>query len=162
MKKWVLFLGTVLIVQLAMAQTNNEPPYKRFPTVPPLQLEMLDSTSFTKANVKKQPLIIMFFSPTCDHCQHQIEEMTESMDKFGNTQIILATYQPADEVKKFYDQYQLAKYPNIKIGRDSKYLLPPFYNIRSLPYLALYNKKGDLITTYEGNVKVSKLLQALK
>ncbi|HVK49265.1 MAG TPA: thioredoxin domain-containing protein [Pseudobacter sp.] len=163
MKKWVLFLSTVLMVHLAMAQTpSNEPPYKRFPTVPPLQLEMMDSSSFTKANVKKQPLIIMFFSPTCDHCQHQIQEMTESMDKFGNTQIILATYQPADEVKKFYDQYQLAKYPNIKIGRDTKYLLPPFYNIRSLPYLALYNKKGDLITTYEGNVKVSKLLQALK
>lgn len=163
MKKWVLFLCSVLLVQLAIAQTTpTEPPYKRFPTIPPLQLQLLDSSSLTKNDVKKQPLILMFFSPSCDHCQHQIEDMIASMDKLSHAQIILATYQPVEEVKEFYDKYHLEKYPNIRIGRDTKYILPPFYNIRSLPYLAVYDKKGALVTTFEGNVKVPKLAQALK
>lgn len=162
MKQWVLLLCTTLLTSMALAQTPNEPPYKRFPSVPPLQLLMKDSSIFTKDKVKKQPLIIMYFSPGCDHCQHQMEDLIKDMSKFKGTQIILATYQPFEEIDEFYKKYQLSKYPNITIGRDSKYLLPPFYNIRSLPYLALYNKKGDLLTTYEGNVKVAKLVQAFK
>jgi thiol-disulfide isomerase/thioredoxin len=163
MKKWVLVLSSVLLATIMMAQTPvNEPPYKRFPNVPPLQLLMKDSSTFTKDQLKKQPLIIMYFSPSCDHCQHQMEDMIRDMEKLNGTQIVLATYQPFEEIDDFSKQFQLSKYPNIKVGRDNKYLLPPFYNIRSLPYLALYNKKGDLLTTFEGNVKVSKLLQAFK
>ena len=163
MKKWVLFLCSVLVISMAMAQNPaSEPPYKRFPTVPPLQLLMKDSSTLTKEQVKKNQLIIMYFSPTCDHCQHQMEDMIASMDKLSHTQIIMATYNPFEEIDEFVKKYELNKYPNIRIGRDSKYLLPPFYNIRSLPYLALYNKKGDLLTTFEGNVKVAKLLQAFK
>lgn len=163
MKKWVLFLCSVLAISMAMAQNPaSEPPYKRFPTVPPLQLLLKDSSTITKDQVKKNQLIIMYFSPTCDHCQHQMEDMIASMDKLSHTQIIMATYNPFEEIDEFVKKYELNKYPNIRIGRDSKYLLPPFYNIRSLPYLALYNKKGDLLTTFEGNVKVAKLLQAFK
>ncbi len=162
MKKWVLVLCSVLMTTIMMAQVPNEPPYKRFPTVPPIQLLMKDSSTLTKDQLKKQPLIIMFFSPTCDHCQHQMEDLIKDMDKFSGTQIVLATYQPFEEIDEFYNKYQLSKYPNIKVGRDSKYLLPPFFNIRSLPYLALYNKKGDLLTTFEGNVKTPKLVQAFK
>jgi hypothetical protein len=32
--------------------------------------------------------------------------------------------------------------------------------MQSLPYLALYDKKGQLITTFEGNQKVNKILKA--
>ncbi|NML20973.1 redoxin domain-containing protein [Pseudoflavitalea sp. G-6-1-2] len=164
MKRWVLFLSSVLLMQWAAAQNiqKPEPPYKRFPSVPPIQLQQLDSSMLTKDKLKKQPLILMFFSPTCDHCQHQIEEMVKNMDKLSQYQIVLASYSPKEEMEDFYKDYKLANYSNIKMGRDIKYLLPPFYDIRNLPYLALYNKKGDLITTFEGNVKVAKLLEALK
>ena len=164
MKKWVLFLSSVLLIQWAVAQNGQkpEPPYKRFPTVPPIQLLQQDSTTLTKDKLKKQPLILMFFSPTCDHCQHQMEDMIKNMDKLSHYQIVLASYSPMEEMTEFYKNYKLSNYPNIKMGRDNRYLLPPFYDIRSLPYLALYNKKGDLVTTFEGNAKVSKLTDALK
>jgi hypothetical protein len=31
-----------------------------------------------------------------------------------------------------------------------------------LPYQALYDAKGNLVTTYEGNVKIDTVLNALK
>jgi len=46
------------------------------------------------------------------------------------------------------------------LGRDEKFTLPPFYKIKNLPYLALYDKKGNLITTFEGTQKVDTILQA--
>lgn len=82
------------------------------------------------------------------------------MNDLKKYQIILATYQPQEEMIAFNQEYQLAKYPNIKMGRDNKFVLPPFYSIRNLPYLALYDKKGNLIKTFEGNIKIDTLLQA--
>ena len=54
----------------------------------------------------------------------------------------------------------MAEHPNSKMGRDEKFFLPPFYKIRNLPYLALYDKKGNLITTFEGTQKIDTILAA--
>lgn len=72
----------------------------------------------------------------------------------------MATYQPLEQLQQFYSEYNLSRYNNIQVGRDTKFLLPPFYRIKNLPFLALYDKKGKLITTYEGNVKVETILKA--
>jgi hypothetical protein len=74
----------------------------------------------------------------------------------------MATYQPMEELKDFVKEYELEKYPNFRMGRDEKFMLPPFYAMKSLPYLALYNKKGNLITTFEGTTRIEKVLEAFK
>jgi len=61
---------------------------------------------------------------------------------------------------ELYNAHNIAGYTNIKMGRDTKFFLPPFFKIKSLPFQALYDKKGELITTFEGNVEVTKVLKA--
>jgi thioredoxin-related protein len=102
----------------------------------------------------------MYFSPTCDHCQHQWADMVQHKEELKKIQIIMATYQPFDEMEEFYRKEKIASFPNIKMGRDEKFGLPGFYAMRSLPFQALYDKDGKLITTFEGNVKIEKLLEA--
>ena len=104
--------------------------------------------------------MIMFFSPTCDHCKHQTRDIMESFDKFKDIEIVMATYQPFGEMRDFYKNFNIADHPNIKMGRDEKFMLPVYYKIKNLPFLALYDKKGNLITTFEGNQKVDTLLNA--
>ena len=139
-------------------------PYLRFPTIPPFRLLKLDSTTYlTKDDIKKHHLtIVMFFSPDCDHCKHQTESILADYADFSDIEIVMATYQPFSEMKEFYTSYHLADHPNIKIGRDEKFFLAPFYKIRNLPYLALYDKKGNLITTFEGTQKVENILKAFQ
>jgi len=162
MKKRFLVIVSLLLVLFAEAQQDTAAPYKRFPTVPPISLLQSDSSLLTKDKLKKGPVIVMYFSPSCDHCQHQIKEMMGRIDDFKHVQFVLATYQPFDEMVHFISEYGLDKHANIKVGRDTKFTLPPFYNIKSLPYLALYDKKGNLITTYQGNVGVETLLKAFQ
>jgi thioredoxin-related protein len=140
----------------------DQAPYLRFPTVPPFQILKVDSaTYYTKEDLKKHHrTLIMYFSPECDHCKHQTQDMLESIDKLKEVEIVMATYQPFLEMKQFYNYYRIADHPNIKMGRDEKYVLQPFYRIRNLPYLALYDSKGNLITTFEGNQKMDKILAA--
>lgn len=140
------------------------PPYITNPTIPPFHLLKTDSASFlTKDDLKKnRRTLIMFFSPDCDHCKHQTKAILDSLDKLGNIQIVMATYQPFGEMKDFYKNFRLSDHPNIMIGRDEKYFLVPFFRIRNLPYLALYDKKGNLITTFEGTQYVVNLAKAFQ
>ena len=164
MKKHLLLLIVLTVaIQSLIAQSNNEPPFKRFPTVPPFALLQPDSTTFTKDSMQKgKPVLLMYFSPTCDHCQHQVEDMIRQSDSFKNIQIIMATYSPMNELIDFMNTYALNRFPNLKAGRDTKYMLQPFYKISGLPYQALYDTSGNLITTFEGNVKVDQVLSAFQ
>jgi thioredoxin-related protein len=145
------------------AQKDSLPPFKRNPVVPAFTLLQPDSSLLTRENItKNEASVIMYFSPLCEHCQHQMEDMLKRMEDLRQVQIIMATYQPMNELTDFIAKYELSKYPNIKLGRDTKYMLQPFYKIGGLPYLALYDKNGSLITHFEGNVSVDKLLAAFK
>ena len=163
MKKWIFLFATIITLQGALAQgTNTEPAYKRFPTIPPIDLLQVDSSTLTKENLAKQPTLIMYFSPTCEHCKHQWEDMLQHIEELKKIQIVMVTYQPFEEMEEFYNSQHIASYSNIKLGRDTKFTLPPFYQIQSLPFQALYDKKGKLITTFPGNVKVETMLKAFE
>jgi thioredoxin-related protein len=143
------------------AQQDTTPPYKRYPSFPPVDLLQLNNQPLTKKDIPTgRASLVFYFSPDCDHCQHQVKDMLPRMKEFEKVHILMVTHQPIDMLQKFYSEYNLSRYKNIQVGRDSKFLLPPFYKIRSLPYLALYDKKGRLIRTFEGNVKVDVLLKA--
>lgn len=153
----------MFLAMQAVAQSDITPAYKRFPTLPPMSITTAGGKLIAKGDIKKNtPVIIMYFSPQCDHCQQQTREMTGRMKDLDPVQIVMASYQPIEEITAFSKTYNLDKYPNIIIGRDAQFLLPPFYNIGSLPFLALYDKKGNLISVHEGNLSVDKLIAAIK
>jgi thiol-disulfide isomerase/thioredoxin len=167
MKKWLVLFVVLLCFHSLRAQQSApvpslQPAYLRFPTVPPFKLLEVDSATWlTKDDIKKNhETLIVFFSPDCPHCKHQTEDILAAKNKFNDIEIVMATYQPFGEMKAFYAYYRIGDHPNIKMGRDEKYTLPPFYKMTNLPYLALYDKKGNLITTFEGNQTVGTILDA--
>ena len=155
-----------IFVQLAITTfaQQTEPLYKRFPTLPPLKLLLTDSiTQFTEKELKKDlPVFVILFSPDCDHCKKGTEELIANIDQFKNIQIVMTTIQPFEKMKEFYNNYKLERFKNITVGRDQFYLLPTFYRIKNMPFLAFYNKKGDLINIAEGALPVSKVLEFFK
>ena len=146
-------------------QTDTiQPAYKRFPTLPTLQLLLGDSTTkYTKDNVpKKKAVLLMLFSPDCEHCQHEAEQLVLNKEAFKDIHIILSTTLPIYKMQAFADKYGLTGMKNVVVAKDPYYLLPSFYQIRNLPFMALYNKKGALIRTFEGSVGLDKILQAFE
>lgn len=67
-----------------------------------------------------------------------------------------------NQIKDFEQTYGLSQLPNVVTGKDIYFLIPPFYDVRSLPFMAFYNKKGDLISVFEGSMSVSKVLELFK
>lgn len=165
------YLKTVLVFCFALmglvgfAQIDTlTPPFKKFPTLPPLQLILADSlTKYTKADLpKKKPLLVMLFSPDCEHCGHEAESFASNAEALKKIQIVMVTTYPLYRVKDFAEKYGLDKMKNVVVAKDPHYLLIPFYDVRNFPFLALYNKKGKLIQTLSGAAGVNKLLEAFQ
>jgi thioredoxin-related protein len=158
----IMGLFSLLSVQAQNPVSVTEAPYLKNPGLPPFRLLKADSVHFlTKDDIKKNhKVLLMFFSPECEHCKHQMQDMLADFSRFKDIEIVMATYQPFEEMKSFYNYYRVADHSNILMGRDEKYLLPPYYRMQSLPFMALYDKKGQFITRFEGNQKVDTILHA--
>ncbi|HAO47476.1 MAG TPA: redoxin domain-containing protein [Ferruginibacter sp.] len=163
MKSFVLTVSLLLSAACAWAQTDTSLLYLRFPTVPPFTITRLpDSTRFSKEDLaRKKPVIIMLFSPDCDHCQHTTRELVAKISLFKKAQIIMASPLEYSYLRKFYEDYHIASCPNITMGRDPAYMLGTFYRIRSYPAIFVYDKKGRFVQSFDGSVPLEKIAEIL-
>ncbi len=162
MKKFFLLLSLLSVLQLVNAQSDStKAPYLRFPNFPPVKLLLPDSASyFTKNDLpKKSAVMMILFNPQCEHCQQETEAITKNIDKFKGIKIIMATFMPFDSMMAFREKYKLAEYDNIIVAQDKSYFLPTFYMIHNLPFHAFYNKKKELISVFEGSMKIETALK---
>ncbi len=162
MKKSVLLLIGFIFTTSIIAQTDSlAAPYKRFPSFPPAKLLLPDSVSFfTKADLpKKMPVMLMVFSPDCEHCQHETEELINNIDKFKNILIVMTTTMPFDSMLAYREKYHLERYKNIIVAQDTDYFLFTFYQVHNLPFLAFYDKKKELISVFEGGLSMKLVLK---
>jgi cytochrome oxidase Cu insertion factor (SCO1/SenC/PrrC family) len=158
-----LIVTALSVVGLSATAQNTaaNPPaaYLRFPTIPPFELKALDGKTIKRESLaKRKGTLIIFFSPDCHHCIDQMEEMVKQVDKFKEYNLVFTTYQPMNDLQLFFVKYNLSTWKNLYIGRDEKFFFPPYFKIGNLPFNALYDKKGNLITTFEGTTAMDKLL----
>lgn len=166
MQKVLLFLSLLAITSatsFAQEKTEETPVYLRFPTIPQFKLaKAADSTLFTRDDLKKKVNTLFFlFSPDCNHCQHETEEIIKNIKKFKNAQIVMITYFPWDQMMPYYNHYKIANYPQITMARDNNYYFPAFFNMKTFPSTYLYDKKGDFKKAFEGAVNIQDIINEL-
>jgi thiol-disulfide isomerase/thioredoxin len=169
MKKYT-FLVLLLIISNSVFTQHNHPldtvpaPATRFKNFPPVKLLLTDSINyFTKEMLQKnKPVFLMVFHPSCEHCQHEAEDITRNIDRFKGIQIVMSSMASLSEMKPFIDKYKLTSYDNIIVAQDYSFFLPPFFQFNNLPFLAFYNKKKKLVSTFGGSLSVDKILAELR
>lgn len=161
-----VFLFCLLMISLAgFTQEDAQlPPFRRFPTLPPIQLLLGDSaTKYTKENIpRKKAVLLMLFSPDCSHCQQFAEEMSEKKEAVKDIHIVMATLHSIAQMNEFVEKYGLKQLNNVVVGRDIYFFIPTFFSVKNLPYLAFYNRKGNLILGFEGSMTLERILQVFK
>jgi thioredoxin-related protein len=163
-KKFSFVVSLAFLCNYVSAQTDSLPIYKRFPELPPFKLMLApDSIKFEKADLKKKTAtVIMIFSPDCDHCIHATKELLANINLLTKAQIIMATSLSFDHVQKFYTDFKLKDFPNIKAGIDNTYFLATLYAVRSFPSIYVYDKKGKFKAFFEGTVPWEQVAAAMK
>jgi cytochrome oxidase Cu insertion factor (SCO1/SenC/PrrC family) len=158
-RKWIGVLVGFFFIQNGFGQIN----FKTYPTLPAYKLVSSSGETFTSSSIlqKKSPLVVIYFSPTCSHCQQQAEDITSNMNQFKDAQFLFVTSYPQSDTKPFLNQYAIEKFKNITFGYDSTFSMGKFYLLESLPGIFIYNKNGELKTFFSTNVKPANLYAAI-
>ena len=161
---FTLFVGMQCFAQVKNVSPPSLPVYKQFPTVPPFALYSVpDSILFSKKDLKKNKATIIFvFSPDCDHCQHATEDLIKNYEALKKVQIVMATSLDYPTIAPFYAVNKLERFKNISMGWDKNRFLSNFYGISSFPSVYVYDKKGNFVQGYEGNVSFEAVGKLLK
>jgi len=163
MKKILLYIIALAFYTAAFAQYDTTPPYLKTKMIPDFSLVNLDSVAFTQtvlANGKKT--IIMLFNPECEHCQDQLKLLLSIPKVASSANLILTATETLQKIKIFYDKFHVENYPWIHIGKDYKYFFGGFYQPKTIPVLAFYDARKQLVYFSQGSVKKAAILEALK
>ncbi|MBV9961840.1 MAG: redoxin domain-containing protein [Parafilimonas sp.] len=137
----------LVVVTPCTLKAQTKPVSKTFPV---FNLRLADSSLFKSSSIKKgEPVVVIYFSPTCEHCQVFISDILKNMQSFKNEKFILVTYLGVDEVKKFENDYHLKNYKNIIAGTEGfNFTVKNFYDVGPFPFTAAYDKNLNLKTIY--------------
>jgi len=142
----------------AYLRTKKLPEFKLL-----LSAKNKDSVWFSDANIPaNRPIIVIYFSPDCGHCQHEMREIIKNFDSLKKPFFVFCSFHPIDSIRAFATKYNLEKYPNMVMGRDVKYYIPVFFDVKFTPFVALYNTKKDFVTEYRQGIKMPELIQLIE
>jgi thioredoxin-related protein len=163
MNRILLFVGFIAIATSSCAQTPNKS--KAALGVPPYKILNTDSAYVTPADLKKNaPVMIIYFSPDCSHCQHLMYELKPKMKDFKNVQVVMVTFVlQLKAIQVFYRDFDLKRYPNFTVGTEGEtYLVQRYFDVHTTPYIALYDKNHKLVKAWEKAPSVDELADEAK
>lgn len=140
MKYFLCFVFFFCYTMAAFAQKDKT-------AIPPFKIRLTNGEGFTYEQVvKNQPLVLIYFSPSCEHCKEFTEALLKQKKKWVNKQIVMISYVHIRDVQAFDRLYHLSEHPNIKIGSEGQtFVVQQFYQIQRFPFVALFNKQGRLM-----------------
>jgi len=163
MKRILIAVLLLVSLQTIAQDYDTVPAYKKNPNIPTFQVQLIDSSFFTDADIPKgKPVIITYFNPECGHCQMEAKEISDHLDRFKNAFLLFVSYQPMDQIKGFAQQFKMDLQPNIRFARDKNYFLPGYYRVEFTPYNALYDKNGKFVRVYPTGMDIKEVTDWLK
>ena len=133
-------------------------------TMPVFSIAQSNGKTLNTAQLPKtKPVILIYFSPDCDHCTTLLNAMFKQMDQFNKATILLVTFRPMNEITEFEKKYKTTGYKNIIVGMEQPvFFLKNLYQLQSTPFTALFNKNGNLVYSYKKETPVNELVMRLK
>ena len=117
-----------------------------------------DSLSFTPDSLPiKRPILFIYFNTTCDHCQHETEELLKYITYFEKISIVLVSREDRKPIQNFAKKYELAK-NGITVLMDSEGKIHDYFDFAYIPMIRLYNKKRQLIAAYSEQAHILDIL----
>jgi thioredoxin-related protein len=150
-----------IIVGLLFLNSNAQD--KSNAGIAPFKIRLVNGEGFTYTQLKKnEPVILIYFSPTCDHCKSFTKAFLKRIDELQHDQIIMISYEHINAVKAFDEEYKLSSHQNIKIGSEGyTFVVQKYYNIQHFPFIAEYDKNGKPKKIVPWNLKPEEMAAQL-
>lgn len=126
------------------------------------QLKTLPKLPFTflkkRNNNNNKSVLIMFFSPDCDHCQFMLQEISKNQQYFDRIEVLAITTASKKEVLFFINNFSLAKASFLNFGLDINNDFVKIFDVTITPTFYLYDSKHNFVKRIVGQTKIEHLL----
>ncbi|PWV47096.1 peroxiredoxin [Chitinophaga sp. S165] len=127
--------------------------------IPLVNLFLVDSVSYwntSKIEEGKRTLVLMY-RPSCPYSRTQIQYIIDDIEEFKDSQIIVVTTSAFGEMKKFSERYALTRFSNVKVGLDYQNGFLNYFEVQTVPYIAIYDANNKLVNFFDGLTPVKRL-----
>lgn len=116
--------------------------------IPPFKMLQTNGKFFSATDLRDfRPVVIIYFSPDCDHCQVLMKEVFKNISVFKNAEVVMISFRRLEDLKPFEKLYKTATYPNIKVGTEGNtFYLQKLFRIENTPFTAMYNSQHRLVS----------------
>ena len=154
-------LFSVLLCAFSLSTAAQPDTQKK---IPPFKILLSNGTYFSPEKLtRKKPVVLIYFAPDCDHCRTLMQSFFKNANEFKNSEVVMITFKPLEDVVRFVYDNSVAKYPNIRVGTEgNSFFIRNFYKLTNTPFVAVFNKDGQLIKSYRKISSAEELMADLK
>jgi len=122
--------------------------------LPSFSFQNLEGRPFTHAELSPDlPLLVKYFSPTCEYCQSEMEAMLKDQKLLEDAQIIMVSADSPEEIQQFVDHFRLTEFSRITILHDSRQEFESLFGDAHVPSTYLYGRDLHLVEYLPGEQK---------
>lgn len=154
----IVFLMLVggIIVKVVKANDSAE----KIETLPSFSLGTLDGSVFNSDDLKKGPLLIVYFHPDCEYCQYEISTLIENDIQSRGIKVLFVSHASPESIHKFMEPFDI-NYENFHILSDTSLVFSAVFRINVVPVNILYDEDLKLVKYFKGEVKPDAILNYL-
>ena len=158
-----LLIGLFLtLVSLIVYKAFNRKAPAEFPTeLPAFELITIDGLLFTSDSVRSGKMGLVFYSPGCLFCEHEVKELAKHAVSFEGSQFLFITTAPLDSAVAFTLRNGIDAAPHFYSLVDTTFMTPLLFGLRTIPTTLIYNEDKILFKGFEGEVNAAKLFKTM-
>ena len=134
------------------------------PAMPAFDILLADSSTMlsSKAIPEGNPVVLVYFSPDCEHCQHETANILRKMDSLKDVRFYFITTDPFERLRVFRQYYHLSKYRNVVLGEDYRFSFFNKLKPAGTPITFIYDRSKRLKAVISGETEIGKIISLLK
>jgi peroxiredoxin len=109
----------------------------------------------------KGPLILILFTPDCDHCQREAADISNNSKVFEGYTLYFVAAQTEDILQEFALKYNLSDKSNVVFAQGPIVPVIKTWKPTSMPTILIYNEDGLLVKRFDGETKVEEIKEFL-
>jgi peroxiredoxin len=166
MKKIVLGLALAMlgftIFKLTSRIVKRDKTISAIQRLPDFSFKTMADTTFSRAQLGKDaPVLVIFFSADCDHCQYEAREIKNNIGRLAHCNILMISPDPVERIRQFDSAYRLSAYPSVRLLRDDQDAFYRTFATRMIPSVFIYNRNGELTKEFLGEVQMDAIFKYL-
>ena len=147
----LLLALTVSISAVAQQKTDYQ---KKGAPMPNFYVSRMDGGYIIPSLLKKnKPVMIMIFSPQCEHCAYIIDSIKAVRNDIKNTQLVFVAEERNKEYMNGFMETTKIKDDALfkNIGTNKGELIYAIYTNKILPQITFYDASHKLVKIFDGN-----------